>query len=135
MPLTHRHHVEFRAGQEHEERQTEVRERSDDRVRVRQPEHRGPEHDAEQDQDHDFGNGYESPQRLRGERREHGGPAVETPTRRGFGMRVIEASFRDQLGGHVQTSFESPGFACAVDVPLATLRGAAESLARETAVT
>jgi hypothetical protein len=75
VPLTHRHQIEFRAGQEHEERQTEVRERGDDRVRVRQPEHRGPEHDAEQDQDHDFGNGYESPQRLRGERREHGGQA------------------------------------------------------------
>jgi two-component sensor histidine kinase len=57
--------------------------------------------------------------------REHGGPPVEKPTRRGFGMRVIEASFRDQLGGRVDMSFEPAGFTCAVDAPLDALRAPA----------
>jgi PAS domain S-box-containing protein len=53
--------------------------------------------------------------------REHGGPDVKAPTRRGFGLRVIEASFRDQLHGRVEITFAPSGFACAVDVPLARL--------------
>lgn len=53
--------------------------------------------------------------------REHGGPPVQTPTRRGFGLRVIEASFRHQLHGTVALTFAPSGFACEVDVPLARL--------------
>src|SRR6185503_19591294 len=41
--------------------------------------------------------------------RESGGPAVAPPKRRGFGLRVIEASFRDQLHGSVEISFEPTG--------------------------
>jgi PAS domain S-box-containing protein len=53
--------------------------------------------------------------------REHGGPPVQPPTRRGFGLRVIEASFRHQLHGSVALTFAPSGFACEVDVPLARL--------------
>jgi PAS domain S-box-containing protein len=53
--------------------------------------------------------------------RERGGPPVQTPTRRGFGLRVIEAGFRHQLHGTVALTFAPPGFACEVDVPLARL--------------
>jgi PAS domain S-box-containing protein len=54
--------------------------------------------------------------------RERGGPAVEPPARRSFGMRVIEASFRDQLGGEVDISFEPAGVVCVVEAPLAALQ-------------
>jgi len=57
--------------------------------------------------------------------REFDGPAMSPPKRRGFGMRVIEAGFRDQLHGSVEMSFASPGLVCTVDVPLTALRGAA----------
>ena len=56
--------------------------------------------------------------RLRFAWREHGGPPVAAPTRRGFGLRVIEASFRHQLHGTVALAFAPSGFACEVDVPL-----------------
>jgi two-component sensor histidine kinase len=46
---------------------------------------------------------------------------VRPPTRRGFGLRVIEASFRHQLHGTVALSFAPAGFACEVDVPPARL--------------
>jgi len=38
---------------------------------------------------------------------------------------VIEASFRDQLGGSVDFSFDRAGLRCAVDAPLNALRGPA----------
>jgi PAS domain S-box-containing protein len=55
--------------------------------------------------------------------RERGGPEVRPPARRGFGLRVIEASFRDQLHGTVELAFAPSGFGCEIDVPLATLAG------------
>ena len=54
--------------------------------------------------------------------REHGGPTVEAPARRGFGTRVIEAGFRVQLGGKVEMAFERSGFVCAVEAPLPALQ-------------
>jgi PAS domain S-box-containing protein len=54
--------------------------------------------------------------------RERGGPVVRAPSRRGFGTRVIEAGFRDQLGGSVTLSFAPSGFVCEVAAPLAMLR-------------
>jgi two-component sensor histidine kinase len=54
--------------------------------------------------------------------RERGGPAVRTPTRRGFGTRVIEAGFRDQLRGSVTLSFAPSGLVCEVAAPLAMLQ-------------
>jgi PAS domain S-box-containing protein len=53
--------------------------------------------------------------------REHGGPPVRPPTRRGFGLRVIEASFRHQMHGTAAFTFAPSGFACEVDMPLARL--------------
>lgn len=41
--------------------------------------------------------------------REHGGPQVEGPARRGFGTRVIEANFRNQLAGSATVSFAPTG--------------------------
>ena len=70
--------------------------------------------------------------RAQGERlhwtwREFDGPAVSPPLRRGFGLRVIEAGFRDQLRGSIEMSFAPPGFVCAVEVPLAALHGTVAS--------
>jgi len=59
--------------------------------------------------------------RLRFAWREHGGPPVQAPTRRGFGLRVIEASFRHQMHGTVALTFAASGFACEADVPLERL--------------
>lgn len=53
--------------------------------------------------------------------RERDGPAVRPPARRGFGLRVIEASFRDQLHGTVQLSFAPAGFGCEIDLPIERL--------------
>ena len=62
-------------------------------------------------------------ERLHWTWRELDGAAVATPQRRGFGLRVIEAGFRDQLRGSVEMSFVAPGLVCTVDVPLAALHG------------
>jgi len=59
--------------------------------------------------------------------RESGGPPVQPPTRRGFGLRVIEASFRDQMHGSVELAFAPAGFGCEVEVPLAQLTMRRES--------
>jgi PAS domain S-box-containing protein len=59
-------------------------------------------------------------ERLRLIWREYGGPRVEPPARRGFGLRVIEASFRDQLRGRVELSFAPSGFGCEIELPLAS---------------
>ena len=50
--------------------------------------------------------------------REQGGPAVETPTRRGFGLRMIERGLAAELGGNVTLEFESSGLRCTIDAPL-----------------
>jgi PAS domain S-box-containing protein len=55
--------------------------------------------------------------------RELDGPAVSPPPRRGFGLRVIEAGFRDQLRGSIEMSFAPTGLVCAVDVPMPSLQG------------
>ncbi|WP_304170953.1 HWE histidine kinase domain-containing protein [Phenylobacterium aquaticum] len=49
--------------------------------------------------------------------REQGGPAVEPPTRRGFGLRMIEALAAD-LGGRVDLSFEPEGLVCVIHAEL-----------------
>jgi PAS domain S-box-containing protein len=61
--------------------------------------------------------------RLRLTWREQGGPEVAPPTRRGFGLRVIEASFRDQLDGSAELSFAPAGFGCEVELRLPHLSG------------
>lgn len=53
---------------------------------------------------------------------ETGGPLVQEPTRRSFGMRLIEKSFVGQLQGAARVTFEPSGVVCKIDVPLAALQ-------------
>lgn len=50
--------------------------------------------------------------------REHGGPMVVKPTRRGFGSRLIEQGLAMQLGGTVEVDYAPEGVICTVDAPL-----------------
>ena len=49
--------------------------------------------------------------------REHGGPSVTPPVRRGFGSRLIEHGLRQELGGTLQLNFEPEGVSCLMRVP------------------
>jgi two-component sensor histidine kinase len=51
---------------------------------------------------------------------ERGGPAVEPPTRRSFGTRMME-SLGQQLTGRVQLAYEPGGFIYSLDVPLGSV--------------
>ena len=51
---------------------------------------------------------------------ERDGPAVEAPSRKSFGTRMMD-SLGKQLGGRVQLAYEPSGFTYALDVPLASL--------------
>ncbi len=53
---------------------------------------------------------------------ETGGPVVQEPTRRSFGMRLIEKSFVGQLQGAAKVMFDASGVVCKLDVPLAVLQ-------------
>jgi two-component sensor histidine kinase len=53
---------------------------------------------------------------------ETGGPIVQEPTHRSFGMRLIEKSFVSQLQGAAQVTFEPSGLVCKIDVPLAAVQ-------------
>ena len=66
----------------------------------------------------------ESKQRLRLVWSERGGPAVEPPTRRSFGTRMME-SLGQQLTGQVRLAYEPGGFIYALDVPLGSVAAAA----------
>jgi two-component sensor histidine kinase len=55
---------------------------------------------------------------LRLEWREHGGPPVTAPTRRGFGTRLIERGLSAELGGEVRLAFEPDGVVCTMVAPL-----------------
>ncbi len=55
--------------------------------------------------------------------REHGGPQVKPPTRRGFGSRMIEGLARDLEGG-AQLEFAPEGLVCTITAPLAGAGGA-----------
>lgn len=52
---------------------------------------------------------------------ESGGPAVQAPTRRSFGTRLIETLGR-QLNGEPEMSYAPTGFSYALTVPLSTLK-------------
>ncbi|TGX50346.1 PAS domain S-box protein [Sphingomonas gei] len=49
---------------------------------------------------------------------ERGGPEVITPTRRGFGTRMIERGLAAELSGTVRIEFRPQGLVCTVDAPL-----------------
>jgi two-component sensor histidine kinase/CheY-like chemotaxis protein len=63
-------------------------------------------------------------QRLRLVWTERGGAAVNPPTRRSFGTRMME-SLGQQLNGQVKLSYEPSGFVYALDVPLGSVMAAA----------
>jgi signal transduction histidine kinase len=48
--------------------------------------------------------------------REHGGPVVETPTRKGFGASVLERALRN-VGGRTRQLWRSEGLACVFELP------------------
>jgi two-component sensor histidine kinase len=48
---------------------------------------------------------------------ESNGPQVQPPTRRGFGLTVIEYSLASSLGGHVDFHFAPQGLACTIRFP------------------
>jgi two-component sensor histidine kinase len=51
---------------------------------------------------------------------EKDGPAVQAPTRRSFGTRMM-GSLGQQLNGQVQLAYQPTGFVYALDVPLSSL--------------
>ena len=59
-------------------------------------------------------------QRLRLTWTEKGGPAVQAPTRRSFGTRMMR-SLGQQLNGQVQLDYQPTGFVYTLDVPLTSL--------------
>ena len=59
-------------------------------------------------------------QRLRLTWTEKDGPAVEAPTRRSFGTRMM-GSLGQQLSGQVQLAYQPTGFVYMLDVPLSSL--------------
>jgi two-component sensor histidine kinase/DNA-binding response OmpR family regulator len=63
-------------------------------------------------------------QRLRLVWTERGGPAVEPPTRRSFGTRMM-GSLGQQLTGQVQLAYEPGGFIYSLDVPLGSVAAVA----------
>lgn len=73
----------------------------------------------------------EATRRLHFTWRERGPPVVREPLRPAFGMRIIQASFRDQLGGSVALSLEPEGLVCALDAPLSSLQESARKQAAD----
>jgi two-component sensor histidine kinase len=59
-------------------------------------------------------------QRLRMTWTEKGGPAVNAPSRRSFGTRMM-GSLGKQLSGEVQLSYQASGFLYVLEVPLSSL--------------
>lgn len=57
-------------------------------------------------------------ERLRLDWKEHGGPPVSQPTKRGFGTRMIERGLAAELGGTVRIHYENDGVRCEVDAPM-----------------
>jgi two-component sensor histidine kinase/DNA-binding NarL/FixJ family response regulator len=62
----------------------------------------------------------EATQRLRMIWTESGGPAVNAPTRRSFGTRMM-GSLGQQLSGEVELDYRADGFVYVLDVPLSSL--------------
>ena len=63
----------------------------------------------------------ERAQRFKLKWTETGGPAVQEPTQRGFGTRLINR-LAEQLQGDVRLRYENAGVVYELDIPLAVLR-------------
>ena len=57
--------------------------------------------------------------------RETGGPAVSTPSRRGFGSRLIERGLARELGSEAQFTFLAEGVWCHIRLPVSAKLGLA----------
>ena len=55
--------------------------------------------------------------------REHGGPAVLPPTRKGFGTRLIERSLAGEIGASITLDYAPAGLQCHLGAPLSGLSG------------
>ena len=64
--------------------------------------------------------------RLRLRWEERGGPPVVSPTRTGFGTRLIERGLARELNGEARLSFEPAGLVCTLDLPLSEPVAAAD---------
>ncbi|WP_230532573.1 sensor histidine kinase [Microvirga roseola] len=53
---------------------------------------------------------------------EQGGPPVTSPTRKGFGSRLITRSLAAELGGEVRLDFEPTGLVCTISARVPALR-------------
>jgi PAS domain S-box-containing protein len=60
--------------------------------------------------------------RMRLEWREEGGPLVSTPSRRGFGTRLIQRGLAAELAGRVDLEFRPEGLICRIDAPVPALQ-------------
>jgi two-component sensor histidine kinase len=50
--------------------------------------------------------------------REHGGPPVTPPKRRGFGSRLLTQGVRSELNGAAEMDFVPSGLVCRISAPL-----------------
>jgi two-component sensor histidine kinase len=57
---------------------------------------------------------------------ERGGPRVSTPSRKGFGSRLIAASLKSDLGGEARFDYRPTGLVCVLTLSLPTPRGDGE---------
>jgi PAS domain S-box-containing protein len=57
---------------------------------------------------------------LQIEWREHDGPPVSVPERRGFGSRFIEGSVASELQGTARLDFAADGLCCSMEIPIGT---------------
>jgi two-component sensor histidine kinase len=64
-----------------------------------------------------------SERRLRIQWRETGGPPVQVPRRKGFGLRLIERGLGREFAGGVSIEFSPDGVCCAMDMSLDRLAG------------
>ena len=58
---------------------------------------------------------------LRFEWRESDGPAVATPTHRGFGSRLIERTLSSDFGSAVEMDYRADGLVCRFEAKLSEL--------------
>ena len=65
-----------------------------------------------------------TPELLKLEWRESGGPPVRPPVRKGFGSRLLERGLALELEGRARLEFAPRGFACRIEIPLSSARPA-----------
>lgn len=51
--------------------------------------------------------------------REHGGPVVTPPARRGFGSLLLQRTLAQDVGGKVELLYRADGVQCVIDIPVA----------------